>query len=233
MTAVVGGRDRRARRRPLGPRRRGDRRGLGVLLRRQHLVDRQRAGRDRRRAAHAGCCRSTAPGSRSAGSRCRPSRPSTGTRSAPGCASRSPATSGTPRPGPGSASRSSGSGCTPAWPAPTCCPSVVGPAHARDLLLTGRIVDADEALRLGLVSRVHRRRRPSSTRCSRPPRRSRPPRPSPSRLTTLALRDGGHADLESCLQWEALAQPLTLATADLQEGIAAAREKRPPRFTGR
>ncbi len=33
-------------------------------------------------------------------------------------------------------------------------PNVVGPAHARDLLLTGRVVDADEALRLGLVSRV-------------------------------------------------------------------------------
>ncbi len=48
--------------------------------------------------------------------------------------------------------------------------------------------------------------------------------PIASRLTTLALRDGGHADLETCLQWEALAQPMTLATADLQEGIA-----RPPR----
>ena len=33
-------------------------------------------------------------------------------------------------------------------------PHVVGEAHARDLLLTGRVVDADEALRLGLVSRV-------------------------------------------------------------------------------
>ena len=29
-----------------------------------------------------------------------------------------------------------------------------GPAHARDLLLTGRVVEADEALRLGMVSRV-------------------------------------------------------------------------------
>ena len=34
------------------------------------------------------------------------------------------------------------------------------------------------------------------------------------------------------MQWEALAQPITLATADLQEGIAAAREKRAPRFPG-
>ena len=52
------------------------------------------------------------------------------------------------------APRSSSSGCTPAWPATYLLPNVVGEAHARDLLLTGRIVDADEALRLGLVSRV-------------------------------------------------------------------------------
>jgi enoyl-CoA hydratase/carnithine racemase len=34
------------------------------------------------------------------------------------------------------------------------------------------------------------------------------------------------------VQWEALAQPITLATADLQEGIRAAQEKRPPVFRG-
>jgi hypothetical protein len=55
---------------------------------------------------------------------------------------------------------------------------------------------------------------------------------APSRYTTLALREG-HRDLEACLQWEALAQPVTLATHDLQEGIAASRERRAPRFTGR
>ena len=42
--------------------------------------------------------------------------------------------------------------------------------------------------------------------------------PIASRLTKLALADGGHADFESGLQWEAMAQPLTLATEDLQEG---------------
>ncbi|MEJ7794563.1 MAG: enoyl-CoA hydratase/isomerase family protein [Nocardioides sp.] len=110
-------------------------------------------------------------------------------------------------------------------------PNVVGPAHARDLLLTGRLVEADEALRLGLVSRVIEGETfldevlatASEVAATAP---------IASRLTTLALRDGGHQDLESCLQWEAMAQPLTLATADLQEGIAAAQDKRPPRFAG-
>jgi enoyl-CoA hydratase/carnithine racemase len=110
-------------------------------------------------------------------------------------------------------------------------PDVVGPAHARDLLLTGRVVDADEALRIGLVSQVHE---PEGflDEVLATASEIAATAPIPSRLTTLALRDG-HADLETCLQWEALAQPVTLATADLQEGIAAAREKRPPAFHGR
>ena len=111
-------------------------------------------------------------------------------------------------------------------------PNVVGPAHARDLLLTGRVVEADEALRLGLVSRVIE---PASflDEVLATAEGIAATAPIASRLTTLALRDGGHADVESCLQWEALAQPVTLATADLQEGIRAAQEKRAPVFTGR
>ena len=49
----------------------------------------------------------------------------------------------------------------------------------------------------------------------------------------MALQGGGHADFEAALQWEGLAQPVTLATADLQEGIRAAQERRPARFEGR
>lgn len=111
-------------------------------------------------------------------------------------------------------------------------PGVVGEAHARDLLLTGRIVDADEALRLGLVSRVHE---PETflDEVLDTAAGIAATAPIASRLTKLALADGGHRDLESGLQWEAMAQPITLATEDLQEGIRAAREKRPPVFTGR
>ena len=110
-------------------------------------------------------------------------------------------------------------------------PNVVGVAHARDLLLTGRLVDADEALRLGLVSRVLE---PTAflDEVRTIAAEIAATAPIPSRLTTLALRDGGHAGFEAALQWEAMAQAITLATADLQEGIRAAREKRPPTFTG-
>ena len=110
-------------------------------------------------------------------------------------------------------------------------PDVVGPAHARDLLLTGRIVDADEAMRIGLVSQVYEREGFLDAVLATASEIAATA-PIPSRLTTLALR-AGHADLETCLQWEALAQPVTLATEDLQEGIAAAGEKRPPAFRGR
>ncbi len=111
-------------------------------------------------------------------------------------------------------------------------PDVVGEAHARDLLLTGRIVDADEALRLGLVSRVIGTDR-FLDEVLETAAGIAATAPIASRLTKVALADGGHADFEACLQWEALAQPVTLATADLQEGIRASQEKRPPHFTGR
>lgn len=111
-------------------------------------------------------------------------------------------------------------------------PDVVGPAVARDLLLTGRLVADEEAVRLGLVTRIMEKEtfeadvlEAASAIASAAP--------LATRLTTLALRGGGHPDLESALQWEALAQSVTLATEDLQEGVAAAREKRRPVFTGR
>jgi enoyl-CoA hydratase len=110
-------------------------------------------------------------------------------------------------------------------------PEVVGDAHAKDLLLTGRVVDADEALRIGLVSRVLEAATFGDDVLEIAAGIAAGA-PIATRLTALALRDGGHRDLEAALQWEALAQPVTLATADLQEGIAASKEKRAPVFTG-
>lgn len=110
-------------------------------------------------------------------------------------------------------------------------PNVVGEAHARELLLTGRMIDADEAFRIGLVSRVTpddgflegvlgTAAEVAATA------------PIASRLTKVAMRDGGHADFDTAIDWEALAQPATLATQDLQEGVLAVRERRSPVFRG-
>jgi enoyl-CoA hydratase/carnithine racemase len=123
-------------------------------------------------------------------------------------------------------------GMHPGMAATYLLPNVVGQAHARDLLLTGRVVDAEESLRLGLVSRVFEDES-FLDQVVEVASGIAGTAPIPSRYTTLALRDRGHADFESAIQWEALAQPITLATADLQEGIAAAKEKRIPKFTGR
>lgn len=109
---------------------------------------------------------------------------------------------------------------------------VTGVAAARELLLTGRVVDAPEMLRLGLCSAVYD---DSSLLASVLERAVQVASAAPvaSRLHKEALRDGGPASLERALQWEAVAQPVTMATEDLQEGLRAKAEKRPPVFTGR
>ena len=109
---------------------------------------------------------------------------------------------------------------------------VAGLAVARDLLLTGRIVDGQEAVAFGLASRALP---PESVLDEALAAADRVAAAAPvaTRLTTTALRDGGHATVEAALQWEGLAQAVTLTTDDVREGIAAAAAKRPPTFTGR
>jgi enoyl-CoA hydratase len=109
-------------------------------------------------------------------------------------------------------------------------PEVVGTSAARDLLLTGRLVDADEALGLGLVSRVLDPDALVATAVS-VAEQIAATAPIASRLTKTAMLRG-HRDVDACLDWEGLAQPITMATEDLQEGIRAVVEKRAPNFTG-
>jgi enoyl-CoA hydratase len=111
-------------------------------------------------------------------------------------------------------------------------PNVAGHAVARDLLLTGRLVTGQEALALGLVSRALPAQEVLAEALAAADRIAATA-PVATRLTLQALRDGGHATFDAALQWEALAQAVTLATQDLHEGIAAAAAKRPPTFQGR
>ena len=112
-------------------------------------------------------------------------------------------------------------------------PDVVGPAMARDMLLTGRSLSGAEAVTAGLVSRVVPRDDvlPTALAAAEAVAATAP---VAARLTKRALRGqvAGPAGFEAALEWEALAQPVTLATEDLQEGLRARAEKRPAQFTG-
>ncbi|MFC3690429.1 enoyl-CoA hydratase/isomerase family protein [Aquipuribacter hungaricus] len=108
----------------------------------------------------------------------------------------------------------------------------VGPAAARELLLTGRTVGAEEAVRFGLATAAYPDDRllGEATALARTLATRAP---VATRLLLRGLADGGPRDLAEAVAQEAAAQATTLATADLTEGLAAARERRAPRFTGR
>lgn len=122
-------------------------------------------------------------------------------------------------------------GMNPGMAATYLLPDVVGEAAARELLLTGRLVQGEEAREMGLVNQVLEAEGFADA-VLEVAGQVAAGAPLATRYTTRALRHG-HADLAACVEWEAFAQPVTLATEDLQEGIAAARERRTPRFEGR
>jgi enoyl-CoA hydratase/carnithine racemase len=111
-------------------------------------------------------------------------------------------------------------------------PEAVGVTRARELLLTGRALDADEAERIGLVNGVYDADA-LLDETLKVASRIAGAAPIATRLTKAGLRTGGHASMEDALQYEALAQPVTFATDDLREGLEATREKRKPEFRGR
>ena len=108
-------------------------------------------------------------------------------------------------------------------------PEAVGISRAREMLYTGREVHPDEALDWGLVSGssddVLKQALEVATRMAQAA-------PIALRMTKTGLEQSA-ASLEASIQWEALAQPVTMTTADLHEGVDAFRHQRPPRFLGR
>lgn len=107
-------------------------------------------------------------------------------------------------------------------------PQVVGDPRAREMLFTGRDVHADEANQWGLVTGVHEDVVDYSINVACTIASAAP---IPTRLTKRGLEQA-RAGLAAAVNWESLAQPITMATTDLHEGIAAARSRRPPVFNG-
>jgi len=109
---------------------------------------------------------------------------------------------------------------------------LVGPARAKDLIFSGRTVDAAEAARIGLADLVV----PAGEVYDRAVAMVRPYVGGPTqalRAAKLAIDGGLDRDLASGLAWESQLFASLFGTEDQREGMAAFVEKRPPRFTGR
>ena len=109
---------------------------------------------------------------------------------------------------------------------------LLGLARARDILLGGEDLDAQEAFRHGLVTRVVPHEKllgEARERLRLIFRRA----PQAFGLAKRLLHLSASVDLESGLFAESLAQSLLVGTEDHKEGVRAARERRAPSFTGR
>jgi enoyl-CoA hydratase len=121
-------------------------------------------------------------------------------------------------------------GIIPGWGGTQRLARVCGLGVAKDLILTGRVVDADEAMRIGLVNGVHdpvldKAREVAALLASKSPLALA----AAKRALNHALQ-GDHVDN---LEREATEFGELFASEDAHEGMTAFAEKREARFTGR
>jgi enoyl-CoA hydratase/carnithine racemase len=111
-------------------------------------------------------------------------------------------------------------------------PRIVGLARATELLLFGDPIEAAEALRIGLVSRVV----PPDALLDEARRWAARLAEGPTfaiGLTKTLLNHELDVDFAAAIEAEAQAQAICMQTADFREAYEAFRAKRPPRFQGR
>jgi len=108
----------------------------------------------------------------------------------------------------------------------------VGEKHARDLLLTGRIIGAEEALRLGLINEIlapenlmKRARELAGALMENSP--------ASLRATKQLLSDHARAELDVQIEAAVRENAAIRTTADFREGILSFLEKRKPLWSGR
>jgi 2-(1,2-epoxy-1,2-dihydrophenyl)acetyl-CoA isomerase len=123
-------------------------------------------------------------------------------------------------------------GLHPDWGGTYFLPRVVGLAKACELIFTGDLIDAQEALRLGVVSRVlpPEELMPAAHELAR---KIAAGPPLAIRLAKRALYHNADCDLRQALEFETFAQNICQDTEDAREGVRAFVEKRAPVFRGR
>ncbi len=124
-----------------------------------------------------------------------------------------------------------GLGLIPGWGGTQRLPRVLGATHAMQLLLTGEPVDADTALRIGLLSAVVEPADllPTARRYAERICRNGPLAVQAAKEATLR---GAETSLEAGLRIEELLLDRLAYTQDVREGLAAFAERRSANFTG-
>jgi enoyl-CoA hydratase/carnithine racemase len=111
-------------------------------------------------------------------------------------------------------------------------PRLVGPGWAKDLILTGRLLEADEALRIGLVNLVvpaGEARSATDAVAAEIAARG----PLAVREAKRLIDAASDRDLDAGLAAELDASERIYLTDDMLEGARAFFEKREPRYRGR
>lgn len=123
-------------------------------------------------------------------------------------------------------------GLHPDWGGTYFLPRIVGMAKACELIFTGKLIDADEALQLGIVSQVTEHDALMATTMELAQSFAAGP-PIAIRLAKRAMYKGLDSSLREALEFETYAQNICRDTEDAKEGIQAFVEKREPKFSGR
>ena len=110
-------------------------------------------------------------------------------------------------------------------------PRLVGPSWARDMILTGRTIDATQALAIGLVNRVEPKERLAPA-VDQTVQQMVEAGPVAARYAKEAIAKGLDLTLSQGLGLEADLNVILQSMTDRAEGIRSFIEKRRPRFTG-
>jgi 2-(1,2-epoxy-1,2-dihydrophenyl)acetyl-CoA isomerase len=123
-------------------------------------------------------------------------------------------------------------GLHPDWGGTYFLPRIVGMAKACELIWSGKMIDAEEALHLGIVSEVTEPGVLLETAQALALSFAAGP-PIAIRLAKRAMYRAMDSSLREALEFETYAQNICRDTEDAKEGIRAFVEKRDPDFTGR
>ena len=109
---------------------------------------------------------------------------------------------------------------------------VVGSKKALELVLTGDVLNADEALRIGLVSKVVPAEKLEETTYELATKIAKGP-PLAIRLMKSQVLKGLETDLQTALDSAALCEAITMTSLDFQEALQARFGPGEPNFLGR